>query len=257
MQGANPPFAAHSRPLIDYTTLVNVFQGCADLAPANATAPLNLAPSAARCASLHAKGLLASTTTADQATEAQKIINDFGILPEQNLVQPGYWFAYVPQSISVTYANAYGRFSVLDNLCNYSFGATDGRRSRTARGRRRGADLRHQQRHSADQRRQPDQQRGAGRAEGGPRLDAGPGPRRRALPALARDAAAMPSPARRSARRPGPRRTASPRASRTSSRRATCIASRRSSSPAATTASCRRISPRAPISASTTWSRDR
>jgi hydroxybutyrate-dimer hydrolase len=124
VQGANPPFAAHSRPLIDYITLVNVFQGCADLAPANVTAPLNLAPSAARCASLHAKGLLASATTADQATEAQKIINDFGILPEQNLVQPGYWFAYVPQSISVTYANAYGRFSVLDHLCSYSFGAT-------------------------------------------------------------------------------------------------------------------------------------
>jgi hydroxybutyrate-dimer hydrolase len=124
VQGANPPFAAHSRPLIDYITLVDVFQGCADLAPANATAPLNLAPSAARCASLHAKGLLAATTTADQATEAQKIINDFGILPEQNLVQPGYWFAFVPQSISVTYANAYGRFSVLDNLCNYSLGAT-------------------------------------------------------------------------------------------------------------------------------------
>jgi hydroxybutyrate-dimer hydrolase len=124
VQGANAPFAAHSRPLIDYITLVNVFQGCADLAPANATAPLNLAPSAPRCDSLHAKGLLASTTTADQATEAQKIVNDFGILPEQNLVQPGYWFAFVPQSISMTYANAYGRFSVLDNLCNYSLGAT-------------------------------------------------------------------------------------------------------------------------------------
>jgi hydroxybutyrate-dimer hydrolase len=126
VQRASPPFAAHSRPLIDYITLVNVFQGCADLAPANATAPLNLAPSAARCATLHAKGLLAGATTADQATEAQKIINGFGILPEQNLVQPGYWFAYVPQSISVTYANAYGRFSVLDNLCNYSLGATAG-----------------------------------------------------------------------------------------------------------------------------------
>ena len=124
VQGTNPPFAAHSRPLIDYITLVNVFQGCADLAPANATAPLNLAPSAARCDSLHAKGLLTSTTTTAQAAEAQTIINNFGILPEQNLVQPGYWFAYVSQSISVTYANTYGRFSVLDNLCNYSLGAT-------------------------------------------------------------------------------------------------------------------------------------
>jgi hydroxybutyrate-dimer hydrolase len=124
VQSGHPPLAAHSRPLIDYITLVNVFQGCADLAPANATAPLNLAPSAQRCADLHAKGLIAATALPDQATEAQKIINDFGILPEQNLVQPGYWFAYVSQAIAVTYANTYGRFSVLDNLCNYSFGAT-------------------------------------------------------------------------------------------------------------------------------------
>jgi hydroxybutyrate-dimer hydrolase len=127
VQGSGQPVAAHSRPLIDYTTLVNVFQGCANVATANATAPLNLVPpaaGAARCASLQAKGLLTSTTSADQAAEAQAIINKFGILPEQNLVQPGYWFAYVPQSISMTYANAYGRFSVLDNLCNYSLGAT-------------------------------------------------------------------------------------------------------------------------------------
>ena len=127
VQGSGQPLEAHSRPLIDYITLVNVFQGCANVAPANATAPLNLVPpaaGAARCASLHDKGLLTSTTTADQANEAQAIINKFGILPEQNVVQPGYWFAYVSQSISMTYANAYGRASVLDNLCNYSLGAT-------------------------------------------------------------------------------------------------------------------------------------
>jgi hydroxybutyrate-dimer hydrolase len=126
VQGAGAPLFAHSRPLMSYITLVNVFQGCADLAPANATAPLNLAGSAQRCADLHTKGLLSSTTLPDQATEAQKIINDFGILPEQNLVQPGYWFANVSQSISVTYANAYGRFSVLDNLCAYSLAANGG-----------------------------------------------------------------------------------------------------------------------------------
>jgi hydroxybutyrate-dimer hydrolase len=124
VQGTGQPFAAHSRPLIDYITLVNVFQGCASAAPANAAAPLDLAKSAARCDRLHAMGLLMSATADDQATEAQAIINKFGILPEQNVVQPGYWFAFVPQSISVTYANTYGRFSVLDNLCNYSLGAT-------------------------------------------------------------------------------------------------------------------------------------
>jgi hydroxybutyrate-dimer hydrolase len=126
VQDGQAPLHAHSRPLMDYITLVNVFQGCANLAPANATAPLNLAGSAQRCANLHAKGLLTATVLADQANEAQKIINDYGILPEQNLVQPGYWFANVSQSISVTYANTYGRFSVIDNLCAYSFAANGG-----------------------------------------------------------------------------------------------------------------------------------
>jgi len=126
VQQGRPPVSAHSRPLIDYTTLLNVFQGCASLAPANAGAPLNLAGSSGRCAELRAKGLLTATALADQATEAQRIINDYGILPEQNLVQPGYWFANVSQAISVTYANAYGRFSVRDHLCDYSFAANAG-----------------------------------------------------------------------------------------------------------------------------------
>ena len=125
-QGAGPAFFAHSKPLMDYTTLVNVFQSCASLAPANAAAGLNLTPSPTRCADLKAKGLLTAIALPEQATEAQKIINDYGILPEQNLVQPGYSFASVAQSISVTYANTYGRFSVLDNLCSFSIGATGG-----------------------------------------------------------------------------------------------------------------------------------
>ncbi|HEY0523910.1 MAG TPA: 3-hydroxybutyrate oligomer hydrolase family protein [Stellaceae bacterium] len=124
VQAGRPPLTAHSRTLIDYTTLYNVFQGCANAAPDNATAGLNLVPGAGRCAALHDAGLLTAATTAEQGTEAQKIINDFGILPEQNLVEPGYWFGYVSQSISMTYANAYGRFSVADNLCNYSFAGT-------------------------------------------------------------------------------------------------------------------------------------
>ena len=122
-QGAGPAFFAHSKPLMDYTTLVNVFQGCASVGFTFADA-LNLAPSPASCADLKTKGLLTAATLAAQAAEAQAIINAYGILPEQNVVQPGYWFANVSQSISVTYANTYGRFSVLDNLCSYSFGAT-------------------------------------------------------------------------------------------------------------------------------------
>ena len=70
--------------------------------------------------------MLSGTTQAEQAAEAQAIINAYGFLPEQNILQPSHWFINVPQGISVTYANSYGRFSVLSNTCGYSFGATNG-----------------------------------------------------------------------------------------------------------------------------------
>ncbi|ACA15307.1 putative D--3-hydroxybutyrate oligomer hydrolase lipoprotein transmembrane [Methylobacterium sp. 4-46] len=125
VQAGAAPLFAHSRPLIDTITLVNVFQGCANAAPENAAAGLiALVPKGdGRCAELRARGLIGADTLAAQAREAQAAINAAGILPEQNLVQPGYWYGNVPQSISVTYANAYGRFSVRDALCRYSLAA--------------------------------------------------------------------------------------------------------------------------------------
>ena len=125
LQEGRSPLRLHSRKLFDYTTLVNLFQPCANALPALATAPLNFSPSPARCTALAARGLLSAPDVAAQAAEAQAIINDYGILPEQNIIQPSHWQLYVPQSIAVTYANAYGRFGVEDRLCGYGFGATD------------------------------------------------------------------------------------------------------------------------------------
>jgi hydroxybutyrate-dimer hydrolase len=121
IQDGRAPFREHSRSLFDYVTFLNVFQACANV---DLVAPVNSAPSPERCEALHAKGLLAATTPAAQAAEAQHLVNDYGILLEQNAVQPSHWSFYVPQSIAVTYANAYGRFSVVDDLCRYSFAAT-------------------------------------------------------------------------------------------------------------------------------------
>ncbi|MCB1928735.1 MAG: D-(-)-3-hydroxybutyrate oligomer hydrolase [Rhodocyclaceae bacterium] len=126
VQGAGAPLYDHGRSLYDYTTLINVYQGCANAAAANAVAPFNFAPSPDSCTSLAEKGLLTGATLAEQAEQAQRIINDYGVTPEQNLVQPSHWFVNVPQSISVTYGNAYSRSSVVDNLCGYSFGASAG-----------------------------------------------------------------------------------------------------------------------------------
>lgn len=126
VQGGRPPYLSGGKRLYDYTTQLNVYQGCANLSQPEA--PLNTLPSflnANRCASLRAKGLLTAGGLAEQASEAQAIINGYGFLPEQNIVQPSHWTSFAPQAVSVTYANAYARASVLDNLCGYSFGATD------------------------------------------------------------------------------------------------------------------------------------
>jgi len=128
VQGEGQPLAEHSRPLIDYLTLVNLYQGCANRDPALAGAPLNAVAAergAARCASLREAGLLTADGLEAQAAEAQAVINQAGLLTEQNIIQPSHWFLSVPQSISHTYANAYSRAAVTESLCGLGYAAAD------------------------------------------------------------------------------------------------------------------------------------
>ncbi|MEY4730861.1 MAG: hypothetical protein RL020_2019 [Pseudomonadota bacterium] len=126
MQGSKA-FTTQSRSLLDYYTLQNLYQPCANLAADNRSAPFNLTPALLmnnRCLSLKEKGLLNAADIPEQAIEAQKIINDYGLLPEQNPVAPSHNAFNVHQSIVVTYANSYGRFGVEDHLCGFSFATT-------------------------------------------------------------------------------------------------------------------------------------
>ena len=132
-------FSRHSRPLLEYMAGLHVFQACASLGPAlfdqvpgnladnpEPPGPSRNSASAARCAALHALGLLKSTTLQKQAEEAQRVINEeYGLLEEQNWLQPLHHFFYVPHAICVTYADTCGRFGVAENLCAYSFAATN------------------------------------------------------------------------------------------------------------------------------------
>jgi hydroxybutyrate-dimer hydrolase len=119
----------HIRSLFDYYTLLNLYQPCANLDPAiRDIAPLNRLDEEScvnRCNALAEMGLLTSKTIEERAKEAQEIINRCGILKEQNLIQPSHHFMQIGEGIAVTYANAYGRFGVEDNLCGYSFAAAD------------------------------------------------------------------------------------------------------------------------------------
>lgn len=131
-QGDGPIITEHSRSLLDYTTALAVYQGCANRAPAiRDTAPLNAVfnpPAIGEniCASLANKGLVSGATLDDRATDALRILNEeFGIQPEQNLLAPVHFGLAVAQSISMTYANAYARAGVEDRVCDLSLAAVD------------------------------------------------------------------------------------------------------------------------------------
>lgn len=130
-QGNGPELAEHSRSLLDYTTALAVYQGCANIAPeVRDVAPLNatfnnFTIAENICNSLANKGLVAGATTDDRASDALRILEEeVGIQPEQNLLAPVHFGLAVAQSISTTYANTYARAGVEDRLCDISLAAT-------------------------------------------------------------------------------------------------------------------------------------
>ncbi|MEX3809555.1 D-(-)-3-hydroxybutyrate oligomer hydrolase [Paraburkholderia sp. BR13439] len=126
------PVGAFGEPLADYMTLANLLQPCAALAPAAAGAPyLTALPSAtttalrtARCASLAAAGVIAGADTVTQATNALALLHQHGYQTDSDLLQAPMWDSQAVPAVAVTYANAYARASVADNLCDFSFGTT-------------------------------------------------------------------------------------------------------------------------------------
>ena len=117
-----------AKPLYDYFTFANLYQPCAALSTRAANSPgaalLSAAASTNRCSSLKAKGLLAATSTPAQADEALDKLIAAGWAPESNLLQSSHYRLAVPPVVG-TYANAYGRFAVVDNLCGFSYASTD------------------------------------------------------------------------------------------------------------------------------------
>jgi hydroxybutyrate-dimer hydrolase len=118
------------RPIYDYFTWANLYQPCAALSTRAANSPaaafLSATNSANRCAGLAAKGLLpaSATTLAQQAEAALDKLREYGWLPDSDVLHSSH-YRFVTNSIAVTYANAYGRFSVADNVCGFSFANTD------------------------------------------------------------------------------------------------------------------------------------
>jgi hydroxybutyrate-dimer hydrolase len=118
-------------PLAGYFTFANVFQPCA-LLSSRAGLSLNVLfwPEAYtvaaqnRCAALAARGLVDGTTEAEQADSALDRMRRHGWGAESDFLQQSM-FRFATNAIAVTYVNSLGRFSVLNNICGYSFANVD------------------------------------------------------------------------------------------------------------------------------------
>ncbi|MDR3099531.1 MAG: D-(-)-3-hydroxybutyrate oligomer hydrolase [Paraburkholderia sp.] len=125
--------AAAGKPLADYMTLANLLQPCAALADAANGAPyltaLPVATTAAirqaRCASLASAGYVHGGDTLAQANDALARLHAAGYEADSDLLQAPMWDSQAVPAVAVTYANAYMRASVTDNLCGFSFGTTN------------------------------------------------------------------------------------------------------------------------------------
>lgn len=119
------PVAAQGRTLYDYFTAANLFQPCAALAVADSPATIAFVPALARnrCQALAAKGLLSGADPDAWPAQALAKLRALGWESESDPLHLTH-YAFATPAIAVTYANAYGRANLTDNLCGFSFAAT-------------------------------------------------------------------------------------------------------------------------------------
>lgn len=130
--GDDPPFDPAGRSIYDSMTLMSVYAPCAALSPTLTGTPFfgfpplgGAAPGAPqnRCTSLKEKGLVSGDTIAEQAASALAAIRAHGYASAQDWGIASHEWLSLWRALQVTYANAYGRFDVQDNVCGVSFAA--------------------------------------------------------------------------------------------------------------------------------------
>ena len=126
--GVNYPAAAIGRPLYDYASLANMLQPCAAYSPSLAASPslasVPMASAQNRCGALATIGEVSGADFISQANDALAQLRAAGYEPESDLLHASH-FAFATPAVAVTFANAYARASVADNLCEFSFATTN------------------------------------------------------------------------------------------------------------------------------------
>ncbi|TWO69174.1 hydrogenase [Caenimonas sedimenti] len=121
----------YGKTLVDYVTYANLYQPCAALAAGAAmteVSTFNFMVAAAmttraqaRCAGLAAKGLVTGSDVAAQSADALAKLRAFGWSAEHDQMHNAHWGLGNGPILSAMYPVAYGRLSVLDNVCSTSF----------------------------------------------------------------------------------------------------------------------------------------
>ena len=106
--------SAAGRALFDYATYAALYQPCI----------ASVAGNAGRCTALVAKGLLNGADLAAQQADAKQRLRAYGWLVDSDPLQAAH--AGTNILVAVTYAYAYGKFSVTDKVCGFTFAQTDG-----------------------------------------------------------------------------------------------------------------------------------
>jgi hydroxybutyrate-dimer hydrolase len=133
VQFAGAPVAAYGKPLMDYFTIANLYQPCAALAPSAALSEVSIfnyigltgqtTTATNRCNQLAAKGLVTGATTAERAASALAKLRAAGWTADNDVMHNAHYALGNAVIISMMYTNAYGKFSVADNLCGMSAAA--------------------------------------------------------------------------------------------------------------------------------------
>ena len=146
VQAGGTPLTTYGKPLLDYFSFANLYQPCAALAagaampgevsffnyfqlpspfnPLNALTPNFDGRGANRCAALAANGLVTGADLAGQALDALNRLRSYGWAYSDQMHNAHFGLGATTQ-VTAMYANAYGRFSVADNVCNLSFAGVD------------------------------------------------------------------------------------------------------------------------------------
>jgi hydroxybutyrate-dimer hydrolase len=126
-RGANT-VAATGKPLYDYFTIAALYQPCAALSTsANQISTVINSRATERCNSLKAANLLTANGISALADEALGKLRAAGWEADSDPFHSShYTTGSATNAVTITYAYAYGRFSVKDNVCGFSFGATTG-----------------------------------------------------------------------------------------------------------------------------------